>query len=487
MKKHDLIFGALKIPGDFLIIFFSFLLARLIRINTDFPKFLNLPKHTIPLENIVEFALYWASLYVGLFFLHKLYALKSSSSKIKETLDILLYSFYWLLFYSVIVYFTNWIFYSFEIPRLIIIYTFILWTFLVILSRFLLNKIQNYLLNKSIIPKTNLLLINNKNYWEIKNIIENISQTNSYNIIWYINSRKHNSKIKYLWNDIKDALNKHKIDEILYIDSEYNNDELFNIWDLARIKWIRYKYITNSFDVTKLNTEIWLINKIPVVEIKNTSLEWFSRLAKRLFDLIISFFWIILFSPFLFLVWFLIKLENPKAPAIYKNLRVWQSESLFFLYKFRYMKWEYCVKDSYWIDKKNDEALKFEQELIKKQSSRHWALYKIKNDPRKTKIWAFIEKYSIDELPQLFNVIMWNMSLVWPRPHQPREVEKYETHQKRVLNIKPWITGLPQVNWRENNSFDQEVKLDIFYMENWSFLLDFKILFKTIWVVLKRK
>jgi lipopolysaccharide/colanic/teichoic acid biosynthesis glycosyltransferase len=130
--------------------------------------------------------------------------------------------------------------------------------------------------------------------------------------------------------------------------------------------------------------------------------------------------------------------------------------------------------------------LDLEEKLIKEKSTRNWPLYKIKNDPRKTKIWNFIEKYSIDELPQFFNVLIWNMSLVGPRPHQPREVEKYLMKHKRLLTIKPWITWMAQVNWRENNDFEKEAKLDIYYIENWSLLLDLKIILKTITHILYR-
>ena len=150
------------------------------------------------------------------------------------------------------------------------------------------------------------------------------------------------------------------------------------------------------------------------------------------------------------------------------------------------MKWEFCTKDAYKNVSSDDKAFEYEEQLIKKNSTRKWPLYKIKDDPRKTKIWNFIEKYSIDELPQFFNLIIWNMSLVWPRPHQPREVEKYSIDQKRLLTIKPWITWMAQVNGREQNDFEKEAEFDIFYIENWSMTLDFKIIFKTFWVVLKR-
>jgi len=156
-------------------------------------------------------------------------------------------------------------------------------------------------------------------------------------------------------------------------------------------------------------------------------------------------------------------------------------------YKFRYIKWEYCTKESYGTSNNEDPAIEYEKKLIKKWSKRKGPLYKISHDPRKTKIWNYLEIRSLDEIPQLINILKWEMSLVWPRPHQPREVEKYEQYQQRLLTVKPGLTGMAQVNGREQNNFALEAKLDIFYIENWSFLLDFKILLKTFVIVLTRK
>jgi len=182
-----------------------------------------------------------------------------------------------------------------------------------------------------------------------------------------------------------------------------------------------------------------------------------------------------------------IKIEDPSGPVIYKNRRIGQNGSIFNCYKFRYLKWEYCIKESYGTPNSIDPAIKIEQELISEKSSRDGPLYKIKSDPRKTKIGSFLEKYSLDEIPQFFNVLIWDMSIVWPRPHQPREVEQYKKYQKRLLTIKPWISGMAQVNGREENNFEKEAKLDIFYIENWSFLLDLKIIAKTLTIILSRK
>jgi lipopolysaccharide/colanic/teichoic acid biosynthesis glycosyltransferase len=137
-------------------------------------------------------------------------------------------------------------------------------------------------------------------------------------------------------------------------------------------------------------------------------------ILKRIFDIISSVIWIIVFFPLLIIIYILIKFENFSAPAIFKNKRIWRDGKEFNLYKFRYLKWEYCTKESYNVSKiEKEKALNYEKNLIKNNSTRNWPLYKIKNDPRKTKIWTFIEKYSIDELPQFFNVLLWNMSLVW--------------------------------------------------------------------------
>lgn len=489
MKKHEIIFSLIKAPLDAIIIFFAFFLARNLREINDFIPGIQLEKHILTNEYLIYFALFWSILYISIFSIHKLYSLKINSSKIKEFLDIILYSIYFFLFYSVFIYFWKWFFYQVEIPRLVIIFTTIIWAIWVIFQRIILNKIQNILLNKKILKKRKIILITNKSEAEIKHILKDISQASIYELVWYINKNKLDSKLKYLWDldELLKILQKREIDEILLIDNIFDNNQLYKIWDFSRIYWINYRYLANSFDINKINTEVSLINKIPVIEIRNTSITPYSRVLKRSFDLICSSILIILLFPFFIIIWLLIKLEDSGGPIIYKNLRIWQSWRKFNLYKFRYLRWKYCIKESYWIENKNDEALEFEKKLIEKNSTRKWPLYKIKNDPRKTKIWNFIEKYSIDELPQLFNVFLWNMSLVWPRPHQPREVEKYEIYQMRVLTIKPWITWLAQVNGRDNNSFEKEVNLDIFYIENFSFLLDLKIFLKTLNIVINRK
>ena len=169
-----------------------------------------------------------------------------------------------------------------------------------------------------------------------------------------------------------------------------------------------------------------------------------------------------------------IKLDS-KGPIIYKNERVGSDGKKFYVYKFRYMKIEYCTGTQYG----GNNAQKIEEDLIKKQSVRQGPLYKIANDPRKTNVGVFIEKYKLDELPQFFNVFQGNLSLVGPRPHQPREVAKYDKHHFKLFQIKPGITGMAQISGSSDLNFEDEYKLDLYYIENWTLWLDIKILLKT--------
>jgi lipopolysaccharide/colanic/teichoic acid biosynthesis glycosyltransferase len=130
----------------------------------------------------------------------------------------------------------------------------------------------------------------------------------------------------------------------------------------------------------------------------------------------------------------------------------------------------------------NADALK--ETLLKKNERRDGPLFKIKNDPRITKLGKFLRRFDIDELPQLFNVVLGHMSLVGPRPHLPAEVARYKSYERRVFAVKPGITGLAQISGRSDLPFEEEVRLDLQYIEEWSLRRDIKILLYTVAVVL---
>ena len=190
------------------------------------------------------------------------------------------------------------------------------------------------------------------------------------------------------------------------------------------------------------------------------------KFSKRTLDIICSTLGLIILSPVLLIVAILIKLES-KGPVIFSQKRVGLNGNEFKMYKFRSMV-------------QNAEELK---EKLAKQNEMSGPMFKMKDDPRVTKVGKFIRKTSIDEIPQLINVIKGDMSLVGPRPSLPKEVAKFEPWMLDRLNVKPGLTCYWQVSGRNNIDFIEWMKLDLQYVEDRSFLLDLKLIFKTFFVL----
>ena len=221
------------------------------------------------------------------------------------------------------------------------------------------------------------------------------------------------------------------------------------------------------------------INQKLFLEIVHSNLDGWKVVFKRFFDVGFALCFLTVFSPIYVILMLLIWAEDRHSP-FYLSDRVGPDGKTFKLWKFRRLKKFFCTNND------NPEALEIEADLIKKQDVRgDGVLYKISNDPRSTRIGQWLEKTSLDEIPQFINVLLGNMSVVGPRPHQPREVAKYQNYHYKVLNIKPGITGMAQISGRSDLKFDQEVELDCWYIENWSFLLDIVIILKTPFAITK--
>ena len=270
------------------------------------------------------------------------------------------------------------------------------------------------------------------------------------------------------------------------MDGGKSIENISSLIELCEIYGMSYAYpkiLPQVFELPKKDTFIW---GIPVVESTSISISIWERILKRIFDIVISGFGLILCTPVFLIIALLIKIEDPSWPILYKNRRVGYGKKEFDLYKFRYMYWKYSVKDAYGVAAHEDSALEYEESLKKSHDTRNGPLYKISDDPRKMGIGKILERLSLDELPQLWNVLIGDMSLIWPRPHQPREVREYSEHHYQVLSIKPGITGMAQVYGREKNSFEEEVSLDTYYIEHYSLILDLLILIRTFLVIVLR-
>ncbi|MCA4133070.1 sugar transferase [Arthrobacter sp. M4] len=205
------------------------------------------------------------------------------------------------------------------------------------------------------------------------------------------------------------------------------------------------------------------VSGLPLIHVTTPTLDAGQRVAKRLFDVFVAGAMIVVSAPLMLVVAILVKVDS-KGPVLFRQERVGIEGSTFKMLKFRSM-----VVDA--------EARRAELEA---KNEGNGVLFKIKNDPRITRVGGFLRRFSLDELPQLFNVVGGSMSLVGPRPPLPREVEAYERDVRRRLLVKPGVTGLWQVSGRSNLSWQDSVRLDLYYVENWSLAGDLVILMRTV-------
>lgn len=258
-------------------------------------------------------------------------------------------------------------------------------------------------------------------------------------------------------------------------DSTTRNQQILSA---AQSRHISYSFIPGEpeFYAGKNNVDVFL--GYPIINVSQTPLIGWGAIAKRIFDVIIASLLIIILSPFMLLVIILQQIFNPGS-VLFRHERLTQYSKPFMMYKFRSMKQQYCGHNAAEIFKEMGR-----EDLVQE----YQRTYKVKNDPRITLFGKFIRATSIDELPQLFNVVKGDLSLVGPRPVPKYELdEKYtKKHGALLLSVKSGITGLWQVSGRDDLTTEQRIQLELYYVQNWSFWMDIKILFKTIGAVIRR-
>ena len=261
----------------------------------------------------------------------------------------------------------------------------------------------------------------------------------------------------------------------LYDSTERNQ----RILGAAQLNHISYNFIPGEaeFYAGKHSVDVFL--GYPMISVSQTPLIGWGAIAKRIFDFVTSIILIILLSPVFLIVIVLQLIFNP-GPIFYKSMRLTRYSEVFGMYKFRSMSAKYGKKDA---------ATEFREMGRKDLAKEYETHFKVENDPRITSFGRFLRASSIDELPQLFNVLSGKLSLVGPRPVPKRELDsKFAAkHGALLLSVKSGVTGLWQVSGRSNLSTEQRVQIELFYAQNWSFWLDIKILFRTIGVVLLKR
>jgi exopolysaccharide biosynthesis polyprenyl glycosylphosphotransferase len=341
---------------------------------------------------------------------------------------------------------------------------------LVIFERYIYTKIKSRL--KGTYTKQVIVIGSPKMY---KLLSDNLSKTNmKYEIKGYVSVSNYEPLSKHIilgkLENLENIIKNFTIDEVIFALPKSYVGEVEDYIVMCETMGITVRMIVDLYDLKLSKTHITNIGSMPFITFHTVSLDVFQLMIKRIIDIIGA---LVGLSITLFIgsiVAVLIKLDS-KGPVLFSQKRVGLNGRIFNCYKFRSM---YV----------GAEAKK--KELMRENEMKNNLMFKMKNDPRITKIGSFIRKTSIDELPQFWNVLKGEMSLVGTRPPTIDEVRSYKAGHRRRISIKPGITGLWQVNGRSSiTDFEEVVRLDTNYIDNWSLTMDIKIILRTVLVVFK--
>jgi len=457
MKRSELIFSALLVPVDFLMFLVAGMAAYFLRVS---PLVANwrpvLFDLNLPFQRYFLLLIFVSILGLLIFAIAGLYSITAQKRLFKEFFQIIVAVSATALVIILYIFFSQDLFES----RFIILMA---WAFTIIfitLGRFLVKKLQRYLVGKFNIGVHYVLVIGRDEM--TRRVVSEI-----------VNRPDLGYRIKKYFPEleiekIKGFLKKTQVDEVILASPNYERGEVLEIVDFCEEQRIGFKFIPSLFQTIVTNVELNTFDGAPLIEIKRTPLDGWGKIIKRFVDIVSSFFGLILLSPLFLIISILIKL-NSKG-SVFVGLKRISQRKEFSLFKFRSMiKGAESMKKDLWSLNERKEGI----------------LFKIKDDPRVTSIGKFLRKTRLDELPQLYNVLRGEISLVGPRPHQPDEIDRYEKHHKKVLLIKPGVTGMAQISGSSDLPFEEEVKLDTYYIENWSPKRDIYILLKTFIILFK--
>lgn len=359
--------------------------------------------------------------------------------------------------------------------RIVAVYAAVLCFISLILERSILRLIRRLLLRSNHGTLRAIVIGNNKNTEYLAARMLDFPEE-GYHLVGIVANNQFipDDLHKYKRPNLAEAIKKSKPDVIFQTDERHAED----VYQQSIEHHLAYYFVPSESTLSSHIGQLELIGNTPAILVKVTPLVGAARFVKRLTDIILGGLITIIALIPMAIIWLIIKLSDPKSSPIYADYRLSRFNRQIKFYKFRSMKSEYSGMTP-------EEAFTkmSKPELIAKYRKNGDSL---PNDPRITKIGKFLRATSLDELPQLLNVLKGDISLVGPRALQPGELKDYGD-RSLLLSVKSGLTGLAQVSGRRDISFDERRALDLYYIQNWSFLLDIQILFRTIGVVLRHK
>ena len=276
--------------------------------------------------------------------------------------------------------------------------------------------------------------------------------------------------------DLTTLIRDLKVQEVIITSNELGSERLFDsMMEIGREQRVEFCFAPSPLDVLPQKTSIEQIGVLPMVRLFREPLSDIERFIKRVSDIVMAAISVFVLFPLWALIMILVKLDS-KGPVLFLQERVGMDGRVFLCYKFRTMiagADENVHREAYKLNIEGDDA-------ANAGDTEKPVFGKVRNDPRITRVGKFLRRTSLDELPQLLNVLKGDMSIVGPRPPIPYEVEAYALWHRKRLDVKPGITGLWQVSGRNRLTFEEMVQLDLFYVKNWSLWLDLKIILLTL-------
>ena len=452
MRKSDLFFNVLRLPVDFIMLLLAGLATYFFRTEILAVFRPVLFDFNLPLTRYLYLVIFVSLLFVAIYALSGLYSMRVKMRIGEEFLKILIASSAGILVVITYIFLRQELFDS----RFLVLGGWFFAFLFTFTGRLIVRYLQRFLAVKYNLGIHNLLIIGtSEGALKLSQEINN-DPALGYRIVKTIESPD--------FGELNSIVNDLGVNEIILTHPDYSENQILALIDLCNEHHIIFKFVPNISQLMAGNFSIDIFKGLPFIEIKRTSLDGWGQVSKRLLDIIISLLGLIILLLIFGIIAFAIKWET-EGPVFVKLKRVSRSKE-FELIKFRSMINNAHELNTYLRSMANDRV-------------GGGPLWKMKNDPRITNTGRFIRRLRIDELPQLWNVLRGDMSMVGPRPHQPDEIAHYAKHHKKVLAIKAGATGVAQVSGSSDISFEQEVALDSFYIDNWSLWLDIRIILKT--------
>ena len=448
LKKGEkvIFFTGLLVVVDIFLVYFSFILAywvrfvfQIIPVTKGVPSFL-IYKQALPLV-----VLTWI-----LIFMH--YNFYTNKKK-KDVFDEFLKVVSAVSIGTIVIMSGTFLYRNFSYSRLVIVYAWVFSIFSLCFSRWLINIFGK----KFFAFHKTLIMGQGKIFEHLKKILK--KQRGEYCFSDLMEEKR-----------LTDFVKKNKIEEVVVAKFPAVHPEILNISQQCEKLNLEFKFVPDLVELRMGEVIMDDSLGLPLIQLRSISLHGMNFFIKRCLDVFLSILVVSIFFVPLVIIVIIIKLDTP-GPILYCQARLGHKERMFPFFKFRTM-----VQDA-------DIIL----EKIKHLSERKGPVFKMKEDPRITFCGKILRRYSLDELPQIINVLRGEMSLVGPRPQVLWEAAHYDDWAKKRLRVLPGITGLWQISGRSDLSYEEMIRLDIFYLENWSFIFDLKILLKTIPVVLLAK